>query len=496
MYQPLTQEQYTKAREQFSNEQIIEFEKQRKLEEDNAPRPKPQLLKYREGSFMGNLGEVATGVAKGELATIRGIGALGNKFQGVLDQTVGRGINAITGKGFEPLKTAQGNTIFNDESPMGMSALNALTPRTGWEQLGYTGERIAEFLALSGAVNQAARVVGLGAKGAVAAKGAGSGLQTLANLSGQSLVQGAAGSTITAGQTGKYGTEAVVNGLISAAFPFLAYGAGQLGKKITESSFKASPSDIKKGFKIDTIDEFKLHGPPQEALKKTQVKLTNLSQELNNKLAERPDLTFDVDSAYQRTVERLGDRKHLIRNVAVGVDDGLADLKNMLDKSYKALGEQGIEATPKTIPIDIAQDIKQAAGTRPAWMSRFPDKTADSIDVVYKIFYDELKTGIEKTTESAGIKGIGEINKSISKLIPVQSVLIRAAARSANANVISLTDFIGLLGTVLDPRALAVYGANAALKNPAFAAFLYTASQSSSAIPSVLKGAVSSFKEE
>lgn len=420
---------------------------------------------------------VSMGIVQGALKTGTNVGGA---IETGLDQTLGRGINLLKGKGFTPTDTAGTARNFQAENTL------FTTPQNGWQQLGFTGEKIEEFLAPAGKINKAADILG-----GIASNASPTALKGFANLAGKSVIQGTASGSITAGQTGSFGNETKINALIGAAFPFLSAGIGKVGEAIMTKSIKPSVSDVRNGYKSSTISEFGLGGTIDSSLVKTESRLQNYATELNRKI-EGSDATIDVQSLVDKTVEKLWNKNSIVKGVLTNTKDGIVDLKNNIDDVLAAFKEHaGIEFTSNAMPIQFAQDLKQGAGTRGAWAYGMPDRTkADSIERVWTEFYGLLKTEIENVTESTGITGVKSINSSIHKLIPVQSALIKAAARIEKNNVFSLGDIVFLAGSVFDPKSLLLYGANYASKSPGFMSYVANAAESS--LPSAIKGAVSS----
>lgn len=82
----------------------------------------------------------AQGFTKGILSTGMGIGTIG---QTLLDQTAGRVVSAVSGKGFTPTKK---DTIFTAGTPSAVAARQFLQPKTTAEKLGFGVEQAAEYL--------------------------------------------------------------------------------------------------------------------------------------------------------------------------------------------------------------------------------------------------------------------------------------------------------------------------------------------------------------
>lgn len=148
-FQPLTEEQYNKARSSgFSHEKIMEFEKRRKAESAPAfsgvsTEPFAGVSGVQSTSQQGPsaLGQVATGAIKGVGATVADLGRTG---EFIANQTAGRVVSGLTGGGLVPLPKK--DLFYSPESPTGAKIEAATTPSNDYQKIGYYGEKAAEFV--------------------------------------------------------------------------------------------------------------------------------------------------------------------------------------------------------------------------------------------------------------------------------------------------------------------------------------------------------------
>lgn len=228
---------------------------------------------------------------------------------------------------------------------------------------------------------------------------------------------------------------------------------GKTGDKIQFSVIKPSQADIKDGFSIDTVKKYNLGGSLKSTFEKTDKTLDTLSKQLNQKL-ESSNASLDLNKVYENTTKRLLGNKLESFGSNAQMEGAIEKLRNEI---VAISGENGIVSIPE------AQLVKRASGHFGAWSYGVPTPEATASQKVYNIFYNELKTAIEKNSP----EGIKSINKEISKLIPIMNALIRRIPVAERNNALSLTDIISLTGATLDPRALSISLLNLASKSGA-----------------------------
>ena len=333
---------------------------------------------------------------------------------------VGESIGTLAGLG---IAKAKGQEEFFDTS--------APTPlQVGGDILkGVATIGAAGLTPASSIVGKAAQFGALGA-----ATGAGQAIveeKPAGEIAGQVLKSGATGAVIGAGI-----------GLAGKGIRALSNLLGKGGEKIQTSVIKPSQADIKDGFNIATVNKYNLGGSLKKTFEKTDLKLDELSRELNTKLATNKT-PVNLTDVYDKTAKRLFGNK-------LESFGSNAQMEGAIDKLRQEIidvaGENGLVSIPE------AQLVKRASGHFGAWTWGVPTPEATASQKVYSTFYNELKTAIEK----ASPEGIKEINKQISDLIPVMNALIRRIPVAERNSAISLTDIISLTGATLDPRALSI----------------------------------------
>jgi hypothetical protein len=226
-------------------------------------------------------------------------------------------------------------------------------------------------------------------------------------------------------------------------------GLEATGQKIQQSVIRPAIADIKDGFKIENVAKYDVGGDLPQTIAKTQVKLNAFGKELASKLTGT-DAKIDLNETLAETARRLADDKA----GSFGDNGALDRVLEHIDGEIKHMGGHEHDLVSAT-------NIKRAAGTKGAWAYNRPEADANAIERAYTTFYGVLKEQIEK----AAPEGVKEINKKLSDLITIQNAALRRLPVEQRNNVFSLTDSIGFLSSVFDPRALLLVGATKAAKS-------------------------------
>ncbi|HZR77344.1 MAG TPA: hypothetical protein VFB05_30985, partial [Bradyrhizobium sp.] len=213
---------------------------------------------------------------------------------------------------------------------------------------------------------------------------------------------------------------------------------GAAGDKIMTSVIRPTSRDIADGFSLDTIKRFDLGGSLNTTYEKTQSKLGELSTQLREKLASSRE-TINLEDIVDQTRKELNSSGKL---KGFGANQKIASALDSLGEEVNLVGNN--------LSIPDAQIVKQASGSFGAWQFGRPDPESKASEIVYNVFYNKLKTAIEK----ASPEGVKEINQDISKLIPVSNALIRRMPVASRNNMVSLTDMVSLAASLADPRAM------------------------------------------
>lgn len=290
--------------------------------------------------------------------------------------------------------------------------------------------------------------------GTVLGKAAQFGALGAASGGAEALVEGGGVSDAVEGAKKGAVTGAIVGGAFGVAekgLKGLSNLLGKAGDKIQFSVIKPTQADIKDGFSIETVKKYNLGGSLKKSFSKTDEAIDTLSKQLNEKL-KATDTSLDLNKVYENTTKRLLGNKLESFGANTQLEGAIEKLRNEI---VNVSGKNGLVSIPE------AQIVKRASGHFGAWTFGIPTPEATASQKVYNTFYNELKTAIEK----ASPEGVREINKEISKLIPVMNALIRRIPVAERNSAISLTDIITLTGAALEPRALALTLLNFASKS-------------------------------
>jgi hypothetical protein len=239
------------------------------------------------------------------------------------------------------------------DNPFLAKVRETLKPKTIAEKVGYGAEKIGEFFTPGSMVKQATQGTGIlgraigqgisagGVKLAQTGAGTGERKETYESLR-EALKTGAIAGAVSAG------TELLAKG-ISA-------GLEKLGSKIQFASIKPSQADVRDGFKVDNIKKYNVGGNLNESLVKTNDRLNEYRNQLQNVLKE-------------------SDGKVNLNKVLNEVDDMLAssETRNFgsnkeLMKAYSDMYDELVSISKGKANIDLltAQDLKIGAGTQGA----------------------------------------------------------------------------------------------------------------------------------
>lgn len=160
------------------------------------------------------IGQTAVGVGKGYLSTAENIGQLG---QSALNQTFGRVVNKVTGKGNTPV---QNSTVIPKQ---------AITP-TDAQKPGFVGEKVSEFLIPGGAEEKVGQSVGKLLENFPKA------VKVVGELGAKATTSAATTAGITAAQGGS-GNDVKTAGAIGAGASLVGGGIGKILSSLPENAW-------------------------------------------------------------------------------------------------------------------------------------------------------------------------------------------------------------------------------------------------------------------
>lgn len=274
--------------------------------------------------------------------------------------------------------------------------------------------------------------------------------EAAANLEATGLIASVLPMGKAAGAAGKATASGAIKAGEAAGKVKSATGQGieATGQKIQQSVIRPSIHDVKDGFRIENVAKYDVGGSLPETITKSHAKMNELGQQLAAKL-KGSDTKIKLSETMAKTAERLGADK-------AGTFGDNAALDRVLDQIADEVGRVGDD-----IDLITATNVKRGAGSKGAWAYNRPEADASAIERAYTEFYAVLKEQIEK----AAPEGVREINKQLSELIPIQNAALRRLPVEQRNNVFSLTDSIGFMSALFDPKALLLVGASKAARS-------------------------------
>lgn len=390
---------------------------------------------------------IVKGALKGVASTATGLANIGDI---VGSQTAGRVSNYLQGKGFTP---SERNPIFNPETPEGKSLETYTKPEGTFQNIGYGAEKIAEFLAPSGAVmgankaiNTAVEVVPFvsnAAKAITTATEAGAAIPKIAQLiqTGSNLTKiglRAIPEAISAGlvSTAQGATpEEVKRNIEWAAGISTGIGVAGLAAKTTGSLFKDAARRIYQSALRPSLAQ----GAPAakdvvETGLKEGIRLTNSGVEKTASVIEK------LESKLGDVITKSADKGGMIKTASLKpfIDDAKSILGDTVDvegssKAIQTIDDMYANFVSKygdNISVDVAQNLKK--NTYQVLKNSYGE-LANATREGMKQLTRGLKEGIVDVAPQAG-----EINARLKNLYQFDEALSHANSRYKNLNLLGL----------------------------------------------------------
>lgn len=223
----------------------------------------------------------------------------------------------------------------------GATIQEALTPQTTGEKIGYTGEKIGEFVLGAKATAPTGAKLATSATKLAQAKQLGTLGTKALEIGARSLPEAIATGAISLAQDKDrnikdafknaaidFGTNAALQGTTEA----LKFLLPKWGTKIQTAAIKPSKASIKQGFKIENLNKYDLGGSLPETMQKTSAKLNSLEAQLQKALTNA-DETVDLNKALGELGDRLESKgfkafgkKKQYKNTVQSIYDELVDI--------------------------------------------------------------------------------------------------------------------------------------------------------------------------
>lgn len=383
---------------------------------------------------------IGTGMAKGATSTFIGLG-----------QATLRLARPISEKGRENIKGGL---------EIGKEIQQKLKPQGTAETMGYVGEQLAEtyltgkIVGSGKSITQIAKLPSWAQRMIRIGESAGRSYLTGAAYSGfQEIKKGTEGKELIE-SANKFGIESAKFGAILQtgieAIDIIGNVIKKVGQKIQFSVLKPNKADIADGFKVENVNKYKLGGNVGETLEKGKEGLKTRSKELKTVLSDA-DGKVDLNNVLDRTKQRLAGQT--AQNV--GVNKAIQNELTNLGEEIKIISE-------KPVNLLAANTVKQGAGQLGAWAYGKPEFDAQAKEIVYNTFYYELKTAIEKTSQSPQV---AILNKEIQEILSITNAALRRLPVAERNQIFGLTEAVGAAMGTIDPRSFAIVGASIAQKS-------------------------------
>lgn len=423
-FTPLTPEQYSAARVKFSPDQILQFEQRRKSEASAGQPPVPTSDTAgapTDSSFLGTMGRVdgaiGVGIDKGVASTVAGLSKMGNK---IADNTVGRVGNFFAGNGFTPTKAP--NAL---DTP---TVDKALTPTGAAQNVGFYGEKAAEFLTPAGLEREAISAGDEAIEGLNLIKKfgplVGKTVSTALKGTVRALTGGASGTIIGTAQTGslKKGEDlgianAIASPLIDGAIAVMPRAAEvlqQVSMRLTPSdkkNFATRLSDITQYMmKNNVVGTAKQQSEKMDAMfSKTEDTLQKTFEANPDKFVSKQQLRLALDKAKEIAAKDSPDAQSAIKQI----DDAKANL------DFQYGGDK--------IPLARINELKR--NTMASAFNRAGTKILGDVEFAIG---DVYKTAIEDASKGMKIGGkdIADFNKDYGSLINARKFMAAAETKS------------------------------------------------------------------
>lgn len=428
--------------------------------------PTPPAAPAEKG-FLGKVndafGNFATGVAKGEVSTVKGAMDLGNR---VANQTAGRVVNAIQGKGFTPLSSDQlGNDwSVNPDSASSQSGNAALVPQGTAENVGFGTERLAEFLLPAAKAAKGEAIVNTLSKGISSPF-----LASAARVAGKSAIQGGVAAGMEAVHTGGGDMNAVKNaaltaGIFRAGMATIGEGARaiRLPERLYSTIFKNTASDMMSELRTENLADLYKTDPEKYAqfVRQGIIQDTPGGPVLNETIAKqaldsglRGSIRNMAKTVIGGTLDSESQVRQTLQNYTGTVDLSEKQFYNVLkgvQANYKDVGFNEISNEAGRLAAAIKAGKGQVSGVDALDVRRLLDKAriASSYDkpaMSMSLSQANLKTLADAARSRVNaIPGMGDIMAKYSFNIEAMDALAKEAARRGNTQALSLIDSLFL----------------------------------------------------
>ena len=407
--------------------------------------------------------DVGTGFAKGVGSTVKGFGTLG---QTILDQTAGRVVNAVQGKGFVPTgagDTGPASDLYRKGTELEQKASEMLKPKNTAQNIGYSTEKIIELFAPASKIAKAEKGIDLLIQGSGF-------LNRTGRVLAKTAISGVTSGGTAAAQTGSFkeGAKAsVISGAIRGTLATIGEGsrALKIPEKLYSTIFKNSAKDMISELKAGGIQTLQKTNPEKykELVKKGIIKIDNTGSPIvNDTLAEqaldrglRGSVKAMADEVVEGALKSEDEVQTIAKNYAGRVSLKEPQFQNVFKKiasEYEDVGFGEIADEAKNLANILKDSGGDVSAEEAVQIKRFLDRVRIATSFDKPVVNLSTSQGNLKTLADAvrgrvnAIPGMGETMKNYSFYLDSLEALAREAARRGNNQVISMIDSLFLSG--------------------------------------------------
>lgn len=407
-------------------------------------------LEAKKPFSMGDaLKNFSTGVAKGEVSTLKGIGSLG---QTVLDQTAGRVSDAIQGKGFTP--TGPDGTVsdvYRKGTEKETQTADFLEPKGTAQNVGKFTEQAAEFAVPISKVGTAVKGVELLNETSKATPV----VKILVNSLPRAAAEGLTTAGVVSAQNGEVDMDSLAAGLISGVIPFggatfnaIKQKAGpELSARLINSLIKPLKKDFSYGknpgraVASEGIVANNLDDLGTQINSKLELRLTQLENQLaiSGASGAKADLTGvlkPIDDAILKAEQAPRTNAGLIQRLK----DLKADLQGIKTDEVGNITEA--RNLGKNVEPGHAVDFKRIVGA----LTKFTGNASDdaAVNSALKAVYGQAKERIETAVPESKA-----LNERIADLISAKVATNYRDVINQRQSIVPVADTVtGLLGAL------------------------------------------------
>lgn len=409
--------------------------------------------------------DVSLGIGSSYLGALQSAGSAVNAG---LNQTVGRAIDAATGKKFA-------STDYSIKPGLTSAQVREkLTPQNDAQSFGKAVGDISQYFIPAAKAAKAERIV------TTLTKGIGNGLLAAgARIGGKAGIQGATAGGVNLLQTGgdlkQAGNTALIAGGISGALGSVGEAARalKLPERLYQTVFKNAKNDMLAEFKTDYLSSLAKTNPDKyKELVSAGIIKTGVggTPRLNETLAEQAlnrGLKGSIKSMANEVVGKTLESEYKLQQLAKAykgtVDLSEAQFKNVLREiaeEYSNVGFGEISKKATALADIVESSVGKVTAETALAVRRLLDnaRIARSFDVPankLSLSQANLKTLADAARQRVNnVPGFGPIMKDYSFYIEALEQLAREGARRGNTQIISLIDSIFLGGGIASGAAI------------------------------------------